>query len=82
MLESKKLFHPTSYMITNGIQSMLKEWYQAHPPSEEVFRFYDDILNEKGEKYKYRLIKKFEKNIFIPIEYPPPQVRIYERVEE
>lgn len=59
-----------------------KEWYQAHPPSEEVFRFYDDILNEKGEKYKYRLIKKFEKNIFIPIEFPPPQIRIYERAED
>lgn len=59
-----------------------KEWYRAHPPSEEVFRFYDDILNEKGEKYKYRLIKKFEKNVFIPIEFPPPEVRIYERVED
>ena len=59
-----------------------KEWYQAHAPSEEVFRFYDDILNGKGEKYKYRLIKKFEKSIFIPIEFPPPQIRIYERVED
>lgn len=59
-----------------------KQWYKSHPPTEEVFRFYDDILNEKGEKYKYRLIKKFEKNIFIPIEFPPPQIRIYERAED
>ena len=56
-----------------------KEWYLSHPPSEEVFRFYDNILNNKGEKYKYRLVKKFEKDIFIPIEFPPPQIRIYER---
>lgn len=59
-----------------------KEWYQARPPSEEVFQFYDDILNEKGEKYKYQLIKTFEKNIFIPIEFPPPQIRIYQRVKD
>lgn len=58
------------------------EWYKAHPPSKEVFRFYDDILNNKGGEYKYRLIKKFEKNIYIPIEFPPPQVRIYERLEK
>jgi hypothetical protein len=58
------------------------EWYKAHPPSEEVFRLYDDVLNEKGGKYKYRLVRKFEKNIFIPIEFPPPQIRIYERVED
>ncbi len=57
------------------------EWQYSHPPSEEVFRFYDDILNEKGETYKYRLIKKFEKNIFIPIEFPSPEIRIYEIME-
>ncbi len=58
------------------------EWYKSHPPSEEVFRFYDDILNGKGEKYKYRLIKKYEKYIFIPIEFPSPEIRIYEKVED
>jgi len=58
------------------------EWHKAHIPSEEVFQFYDDILNEKGKKYKYRLIKKFEKNIFVPIEFPSPEIRIYERVED
>jgi Dolichyl-phosphate-mannose-protein mannosyltransferase len=57
------------------------EWYKSHPPSEEVFRFYDDILNEKGGEYKYRLIEKFAKNIFIPIEFPSPEIRIYEKVE-
>ncbi len=59
------------------------EWYLARPPSEEVFRFFDDVLNEKGEKYKYKLIKKFEKNIFILIEQPSPQIRIYkmQRIE-
>lgn len=65
----------------DGIQSM--PWSGINLiPSEEVFRFYDNILNEKGKKYKYRLIKKFEKNIFIPIEFPPPQIRTYERVED
>jgi hypothetical protein len=58
------------------------EWHRSDPPSEEVFRFYDDLLNEKGNKYNYRLIKKFEKNIFVPIEFPSPGIRIYERVED
>jgi hypothetical protein len=58
------------------------EWYRFHPPSEKVFRFYDEILNNKGEKYKYRLIKKFEKNIFVPIEFPPPQIRIYKSLKK
>lgn len=57
------------------------EWYRANPPSEEVFRFYDDILNDKGEEYNYKLVKKLEKNIFIPIEFSPPEIRIYEKVE-
>jgi hypothetical protein len=57
------------------------EWYKSHPPSEEVFRFYDDILNGKGGKYKYRLIKKFERDSLIPIEFPPPMIRIYEKEE-
>jgi hypothetical protein len=39
-------------------------------------------LKKKGNKYNYRLIKKFEKKIFIPIEFPPPQVRIYENLEK
>ena len=56
-----------------------KEWYKAHPPSEEVFRFYDGVLNEKGEEYKYRLIKTFEKDNLIPIEFPPPRIRIYKK---
>jgi 4-amino-4-deoxy-L-arabinose transferase-like glycosyltransferase len=57
------------------------KWYRGKPPSEEVFRFYDEVLNNKGIKYKYRLIKKFEKNVFIPIEFPPPYIWIYEKFE-
>jgi len=59
-----------------------EEWYRFHPPSEKVFRFYDEILNNKGMEYEYRLIKKFEKNIFVPIEFPPPQIRIYEKLKK
>jgi hypothetical protein len=58
------------------------EWYKARPPSSKVFRFYDNLLNNKGDKYNYRLIKEFRKKIFIPIEFPPPQIRIYENLEE
>ncbi len=58
------------------------EWYRAHPPSREVFLFYDNVLNKKGNKYQYRLIKEFNKNVFIPIEFPPPRIRIYENVEK
>jgi hypothetical protein len=82
ILKMKVLFQPANFIIIDGIQSMTKKWYQAHSPSEEVFRFYDNILNERGEKYKYRLIKQFEKNILIPIEFPPPLIRIYERIED
>jgi len=55
------------------------EWYMNIPPSHDVFLFYEDILNGKGNKFKYRLLKKFEKKIYIPIEFPPPQIRIYQR---
>jgi len=58
------------------------EWYNAYPPSDEVFEFYDNILNKKGCKFNYRLIKTFKKNILIPIEFPSPQVRIYESEEK
>ncbi|HSR16540.1 MAG TPA: hypothetical protein VLM39_00490, partial [Ignavibacteriaceae bacterium] len=51
-------------------------------PSREVFLFYENLLKKKGNKYNYRLIKKFEKKIFIPIEFPPPRVRIYENLEK
>lgn len=94
-LEKPKYIILTSYdyvkmelaLISNKLQNYTWdkkysiEWYNAQPPSEEVFQFYDNILNKKGDKYQYRLIKKFEKNIIIPIEFPPPQVRIYENEE-
>jgi hypothetical protein len=95
-LENSKFIILTSYDYTKNESALStsklhnyrwdpkydKKWYQAHSPSEEVFRFYDNILNERGEKYKYRLIKQFEKNILIPIEFPPPLIRIYERIED
>lgn len=59
-----------------------REWYLGKAPSEEVFRFYDDILNKKNIKYNYTMIQKFERNNFVPIEFPPPQIRIYERAED
>lgn len=59
-----------------------REWYLGKAPSEEVFRFYDDILNEKNIKYNYKLIQKFERNNFVPIEFPSPQIRIYQRAED
>lgn len=58
------------------------EWYRRQPPSREVFLFYENLLKKMGNKYNYRLIKKFEKRIFIPIEFPPPRVRIYENLEK
>jgi len=53
-----------------------KEWYRFSPPTPEIFRFYDLLLNKQEG---YALLKKFKKKIFFPIEFPPPEIRIYRR---
>ena len=57
-------------------------WYMGRIPDPEVFEFYDYFLNGVGEKYHYELIEVFDPlNINIPIEFPPPGIRIYRRID-
>lgn len=57
-------------------------WYMGRIPAPEVFEFYDYFLNGIGEKYNYELIEVFDPlNINVPIEFPPPEIRIYRRID-
>ena len=53
------------------------DWYLSSPPSPNVFKFYDELLNNKGKEYV--LIKTFTKRMLAPIEFPPPEIRIYRK---
>lgn len=55
-------------------------WYQQIIPEPEVFLFYDDLLNNKSQKYNYTLVKSFKQDNTIPIEFPAPEIRIYKKV--
>ena len=52
------------------------EWYKYTPPSPEILKFYDNLLNQKKD---YTLVKSFIRNINVPIEFPPPEIRIYKQ---
>ncbi|WP_406657580.1 glycosyltransferase family 39 protein [Methanolobus sp. ZRKC2] len=52
-------------------------WYRQVIPESEVFLFYDDLLNNKSQKYNYSLVKSFKQEPKIPIEFPAPEIRIY-----
>jgi hypothetical protein len=58
-------------------RSYHKEWYRLSAPSPEIFRFYDDLFIKKNSEYA--LIKKFNINVNVPVEFPPPEIRIYKR---
>lgn len=50
------------------------EWYRSSPPSPSVFKIYTDLLGESGG---YCLVREFSSNVLVPVEFPPPDVRIY-----
>jgi hypothetical protein len=50
-------------------------------PEPDVFLFYDSLLNNRGNDYDYRLIKVFEREQSASIEFPPPEIRIYQRID-
>ena len=54
-----------------------KDWYRYSPPSPRMFRFYADLLSQKPSKY--RLVKRFAVAVNVPVEFPPPEIRIYQR---
>jgi hypothetical protein len=55
-----------------------REWYLSSPPTAEIFK-----LNEQlwlGENPEYCLLKKLlPRNLYAPIEFPPPTIEIYAR---
>lgn len=58
------------------------DWYWGGQPQPEVFEFYDYFLNGVGDKYHYELIATFKPpNVTVPIEFPPPEIRIYQRID-
>lgn len=57
-----------------------KDWYRYSPPSPRMFRFYADLLS--GESSKYVLAKRFAVRINVPLEFPPPETRIYYKRKE
>lgn len=56
-------------------------WPRNLIPEPEVFLFYDSLLNNRGNDYEYRLIKVFERDLSASIEFPPPEIRIYQRID-
>jgi hypothetical protein len=53
-----------------------RDWYRNSPPSPRIFRFFDDLLNGRGD---YRLVASFSTPVTVPIEFPPPEIWIYRR---
>ena len=69
---------PSTYVLD---PQYANSWYLGIIPEPEVFEFYDYFLNGVGDKYHYQLIAVFEPpSITVPIEFPPPEIRIYKRV--
>ncbi len=56
--------------------------YWPHPtrPEPEVLAIYDHLLNGAEADYKYELVAVFKPAIYAPVEFPPPEIRIYRRV--
>lgn len=56
-----------------------REWYRYAPPSPEIFRFFDELLPPEGSPYV--LLQSFRNESRVPLENPPPELRIYRRRE-
>jgi len=55
---------------------LTKEWYRYRAPPAEMFRLYDEVfVQEKG----YDLLETFRVNVPVPLEFAPPEIRIYAR---
>jgi len=54
-----------------------KEWWDFSPPSPRVFRFYDDLSDPV--RSKYTLLKTFKKRNLVPLEFGPPEIKIFIR---
>ena len=54
-----------------------KEWYRYSPPSPRILEFYDVLLNKGNSRYV--LVKAFKRKVNVPIEFPPPEIRIFRK---
>lgn len=50
------------------------EWYKGVPPPPRVLSLYGELL---GGRTPYRLVADFKPRLLAPIEFPPPEIRIY-----
>jgi len=57
-------------------EELAREWYRYRAPQPEMFRLYDEVLVQ-GQGY--RLLETFSMNVPVPLEFPPPEIRIYAR---
>ncbi|MBC2717648.1 MAG: glycosyltransferase family 39 protein [Desulfobacteraceae bacterium] len=55
-----------------------KDWYKYSAPSPRIFRFYDDLLVKN--KSSYVLLKTFQQKVNVPLEFAPPEIRIYQKM--
>lgn len=53
-----------------------REWYNYAPPSPRLFRFYARLLDPDGP---YELVRTFAVPVRAPVEFPPPETRVYRR---
>jgi hypothetical protein len=54
-----------------------KEWYRSTAPSPELFKFYDNLFIKNS--IEYELMKKFNINVNVPVEFPAPEILIFKR---
>jgi hypothetical protein len=64
----------TDYVLD---QRYHKGWWLGCPPTPNSFRFYDMLFNGKHPQYK--LLKSFSRPVGVPIEFWPPEIRIYKK---
>ncbi len=59
-------------------EAYYKDWYRYSAPSPRIFKFYDDLLVKN--KSNYVLIKSFKREVNVPLEFAPPEIRIYKKI--
>lgn len=55
-----------------------KNWYMYSPPSPRILKLYDELMI-KGQK-KYELLQSFRVDVNVPVEFPPPEILIYKKI--
>ncbi len=67
---------PPDYVIN---QALADQFNLPILPNPQTLQLYDQLLNNAKDN-KYVLLKIFPQNILAPVEFPPPEIRIYKRV--